>query len=128
MSPGKPTEDAYTTPEGKQVDVCDSARNQPKFRQNGLQAPRKGGFISDCDSNSPSTSRKPIRSGIKRVLDQGSAKVKAFRLDASDVDSSDLENEQMMANKSNSFDKFSNEIKNVFMSSDSLANGRAIRI
>ena len=90
-SPASNSEEAYCTPEGKNEEICGSARNNPKFTKYGVKAPHKRGFVSDSDSCSSTSARKPKRSAARNVLELSSAKVKAFRLDASDVDSSDNE-------------------------------------
>ena len=119
---------AYCTPEGKNEEVCDSARNRPKFMQFGVQAPRKGGaYISDTDSCSSNSARKQRRPSSRTPLNMSGGKVKEFRLDASDVDSSsDSGNEQTQIASSH-FGTMGNNI-NMVRIGNTLGSSTAMRV
>ena len=115
----------YHTPEYRNETICDSARNQPKFQIYGDQAPRKGGFISDSDSCSSSSARKPKRAAARPANDRSNGKVKAFRLDASDVESSSENETDQQAQSSPLQSNFGNFNLDYSMQAVSIGNSLA---
>ena len=111
-SPCGPAANAYCTPEGRNEVVCDSARNQPKFAQYGVQAPRKGASYI-CDSDSCSSARKQRRPAARNPMTMSNRKVKEFRLDASDVDSSSDSGSEQTQVAQSSFGSMANTINMV---------------